>query len=128
MRDTPFDTFVFLSKLIVSKYLFFFIYFCNNSQIKGDAAIAIISSSALAIGVMTISLTRGMNTDIYNFLFGSLLALSPTDARLSLICAPIILLVFILLYPRIFAVTLTKPLPAPPAPRLGHTKIGRAHV
>lgn len=77
----------------------------NNSQIKGDAAIAIISSSALAIGVMTISLTRGMNTDIYNFLFGSLLALSPTDARLSLICAPIILLVFILLYPRIFAVT-----------------------
>ena len=77
----------------------------NNSQIKGDAAIAIISSSALAIGVMTISLTRGMNTDIYNFLFGSLLALSPTDARLSLICAPIILFVFILLYPRVFAVT-----------------------
>ena len=35
----------------------------QSSRIKGDALIALISSSALAIGVVSVSLTTGMNTD-----------------------------------------------------------------
>ena len=42
----------------------------GNSKIKGDAAIALISTGALAIGVMVISMTTGMNTDVYNYMFG----------------------------------------------------------
>ena len=37
----------------------------ENSRIKGDAAIALIASSSLAIGVIVTSLTSGMNTDVY---------------------------------------------------------------
>ena len=38
----------------------------ENSKIKGDAAIALISTGALAIGVMAVSLSTGMNIDVYN--------------------------------------------------------------
>ncbi len=77
----------------------------KNSKIKGDAAIALISSSALAIGVIVVSMTTGMNTDVSNYMFGSILSLSSADASLSVILSVIVLVMFILLYPRIFAVT-----------------------
>lgn len=77
----------------------------QNSKIKGDAAIALISSSALAIGVIVISMTTGMNTDVSNYMFGSILSLSKADAILSGCLSVVVLLMFILLYPRIFAVT-----------------------
>ena len=77
----------------------------QNSKIKGDAAIALISSSALAIGVVTVSLTTGMNTDVSNYMFGSILSLSHADAVLSIVLSAVVLLMFVLLYPRIFAVT-----------------------
>ena len=38
----------------------------QNSKINGDAATAIVSSSALAVGITVASLTTGMNTDITN--------------------------------------------------------------
>ena len=77
----------------------------QNSKIKGDAAIAMISSSALAIGVVVISVTTGMNTEVSSYMFGSVLALSRGDAVLSVILSIAVLLAFTLLYPRIFAVT-----------------------
>lgn len=77
----------------------------QSSRIKGDAAIALISSSALAIGVAVVSVTTGMNTDVSNYMFGSILSLSRADAVLSIVLSVIVLLMFVLLYPRIFAVT-----------------------
>lgn len=77
----------------------------QNSKIKGDAAIALISSTALAVGVATVSLTSGMNTDVSNYMFGSILSLSHADAVLSVVLSIVVLFVFVLLYPRIFAVT-----------------------
>ena len=77
----------------------------QSSRIKGDAAIALISSSALAIGVAVVSVTTGMNTDVSNYMFGSILSLSRADAVLSIALSVIVLLMFVLLYPRIFAVT-----------------------
>lgn len=77
----------------------------ENSKIKGDAAIALISSGSLALGVLAVSLTTGMNTDLYNYLFGSILSLSSDDARLSILLAIVVLILFILFYHRIFAVT-----------------------
>ena len=77
----------------------------QNSKIKGDAAIAMISSSALAIGVVVISVTTGMNTEVSSYMFGSVLSLSRGDAVLSVILSAAVLLAFTLLYPRIFAVT-----------------------
>jgi zinc transport system permease protein len=77
----------------------------ENSKIRGDAAIALISSSALAIGVMVISMTTGMNTDVCNYMFGSILAMSRSDVNLSVVVAVLVLILYVLFYNRIFAVT-----------------------
>ena len=77
----------------------------ENAKIKGDAAIALISSSALAIGVLIISTTHGMNTDVNNYMFGSILSLTEADAVLSAVLSIIVLVLFIFFYNRIFAVT-----------------------
>ena len=77
----------------------------GSSRVKGDAAIAIISSSALAIGVIVVSVTSGMNTEVSSYLFGSILSLSRGDAILSVILSLAVLALFALLYPRLFAVT-----------------------
>ena len=77
----------------------------SNGHVKGDAAIALISSSALAIGVIVVSVTSGMNTEVTSYLFGSILSLSRGDAALSVVLSLAVLLLFILFYPRLFAVT-----------------------
>lgn len=84
---------------------FFLLQLEENSKIKGDAATALLCSGALAVGVMTISLTSGMNTDVCNYMFGSILAISPSDMRLSVILSVVVLFLYIFFYPRIFAVT-----------------------
>ena len=77
----------------------------GNSRMRGDSAIALISTSALALGVVVTSMTSGMNVDVYNYMFGSILAMSASDVWLSVILSLVVLALFILYYPRIFAVT-----------------------
>ena len=77
----------------------------QSSRIKGDAVIALISSSALAIGVVSVSVTTGMNTEVSSYMFGSVLSLSRSDAILSVLLSLGVLLLFVLFYPRLFAVT-----------------------
>ena len=74
-------------------------------KIKGDAAVAIISTSSLAIGVLAITLSTGMNTDVCNYMFGSILAMSTADVQLSLVLGAVVLVLFIFFYHRLFAVT-----------------------
>ena len=81
----------------------------ENTRIKGDAAIAMLSAGSLAVGVMVVSMTTGMNTDVYNYMFGSILSLSKEDAVLSIVLCALVLLLFVLFYPRLFAVTFDEP-------------------
>ena len=55
----------------------------EKGKIKGDAAIALISTGALAVGVMVTSVTTGMNVDIYNYMFGSILTMSKDDVVIA---------------------------------------------
>ncbi|MDR2245321.1 MAG: metal ABC transporter permease [Treponema sp.] len=90
---------------IVVAAAFFLLRLSGNHKIRGDAAIAMISSGALAVGVVVISVTTGMNTDVCNYLFGSILAMSKNDVTLSVILSVTVLILFVLCYNRIFAVT-----------------------
>jgi len=90
---------------IVVLAAFFLLRISENSKIRGDAAIALISTSSLAIGVLVISLTTGMNTDVCNYMFGSILVMSKNDVTLSVILAVTVLTIFVLFYNKIFAVT-----------------------
>ena len=90
---------------VVTASAFLLLRLSADSRIRGDAAIAMLSAVCLAVGVMAVSLTSGMNTDIYNYMFGSILSLSPHDARLSMALSVGVLLLFLLCYTRIFGVT-----------------------
>jgi ABC-type Mn2+/Zn2+ transport system permease subunit len=94
-----------LSIPVVLLAAFLLLRISENSKIKGDAAIALISTGALAIGVISISLTTGMNTDVCNYLFGSILSMSHLDVKLSVALSVVVLATFALLYNKIFAVT-----------------------
>lgn len=77
----------------------------DSSKIKGDSAIALISSSSLAIGVISIAITTGMNTDVCNYMFGSILAMSKNDVYLSVVLSIVVIFLFTIYYNKIFAIT-----------------------
>ncbi len=77
----------------------------SSSSVKGDAAIALISNSALAIGILVTSMTSGLNTDVTSFMFGSILAISSGDMWLSVLLGAVVITVFVVLYHTIFLVT-----------------------
>jgi zinc transport system permease protein len=55
--------------------------------------------------VLVISKTSGMTTDVDNYMFGSVLAMSRADVVLSVVLCTAVLALFVLFYHRIFAVT-----------------------
>lgn len=77
----------------------------SNSKIKGDSAIALISTGALAIGVMAVSVSKGVNIDLNSYLFGSIISVSRGDVITSVTLALAVLVMFILFYTKIFAIT-----------------------
>ncbi len=77
----------------------------ENARINSDAAIAMISSTSIAVGITAASLSGGMNTDVYGYMFGSILAVSKSDVIISALLCGAIILVFVLCYNRIFSVT-----------------------
>jgi len=94
-----------LSIPVVILAAFLLLRISENSKIKGDSAIALISTGALAIGVMVVSMTTGMNVDVCNYMFGSILALSHEDVYISVILSLIVLMLFVFFYTKIMAVT-----------------------
>lgn len=91
--------------VVVVLCAFLLLWLSERSRIQGDSAIAIISTSALAMGVVVTSMTSGMNVDVYNYMFGSILAMSVSDVYISVCLSVVVLALFVVFYPRIFAVT-----------------------
>ena len=85
---------------------FFLLRMSENSKLKGDAAIAMISTGSLAGGFMIISMTTGMNTDVCNYLFGSILGMTNSDLQLTIMLSIFVIATYIFMYNRIFSVTL----------------------
>lgn len=81
----------------------------NGKLLKGDSAIALVSVSALSIGVMILSLTTGMTTDVNNYMFGSILSMSASDALIGAVASVVMIGVFVCFYHRMFAVTFDEP-------------------
>ena len=96
---------LYFSLPVVIVAAFLLLRMSESGRIKGDAAIALISTGALAVGVMVTSLTTGMNIDIYNYMFGSILTMSNADVALSVVLSIAVLALYIVFYNEIFAVT-----------------------
>ena len=82
----------------------------QDTKIKGDAAIAMISVGALAIGYLLMNIfstSSNLSGDVCSTLFGStsILTLSPVEVWLCVGMSVLVVAVFILFYNKIFAVT-----------------------
>ena len=86
------------------------LYMGNNAKIKGDAAIAMISVGALALGYLILNMfaaTANLAGDVCTTLFGStsILTLSMTEVWISVAMSVTVIGVFMLFYHKIFTVT-----------------------
>ena len=113
----------------------------QNTKIKGDAAIAMISVGALAIGYLLMNIfstSSNLSGDVCSTLFGStsILTLSPAEVWLCVGMSVLVVAVFVLFYNKIFAVTFDEKLckggrheggalqPADRRRRCGHHRAG----
>ncbi|MBR4830515.1 MAG: metal ABC transporter permease [Bacilli bacterium] len=77
----------------------------TNNKVHGDSMIALVSASSLAIGTFLISITKGVNIDINNYLFGSILGVDTIDVIVSIILTVVVLFLYLVFYNKIFAIT-----------------------
>lgn len=77
----------------------------NNGRIQGDSAIAIMSSSALAVGVVAISVGSGVNVDMNAYLFGSILSIGTDDMIVAIIVSIAVIALYLFSYNKIFTLT-----------------------
>lgn len=82
----------------------------QNTRIKGDAAIAMISVGALAIGYLLMNLfstSTNLSGDVCTTLFGStsILTLTKGEVWLCVVLSLVVVVTFVMLYHKIFAVT-----------------------
>ena len=84
---------------------FIIMYVSQSKKINGDVAIGIFSTGALAFGVIVTALSKGLNMDVYSYMFGSILSMSKADTALSVFLSIIVLGMFIIFYNRLFLIT-----------------------
>ena len=82
----------------------------QNKRVQGDAIVGMVSTGALALGYLLMNLfppTANISGDVCSTLFGStsILTLSKAEVWLCVIASIIVLIIFVMLYPKIFAVT-----------------------
>ena len=82
----------------------------ENSKIKGDASVAMISVGSLAAGYFLMNIfspSTNLSGDVCSTLFGStlILTLTKTDMILSVVISALVIIFFVIFYNRIFAIT-----------------------
>ena len=77
----------------------------RSKRIRGDAAIGIVSSIGIALGIILSSLSGGYNVDLLSYLFGNILTVTQTELALSFIIFLFVAAAVIFLYRDLFAVT-----------------------
>lgn len=98
------DSLMFSLPVLVT-VAYFLLRLKENSKLKGDQLLGLLSAVFLALGVMTISHSTGRNTDVCNYMFGSILAMNISDVRVSIALSLFIITLFIIYYNEIFAIT-----------------------
>ena len=93
---------LYFSIPVVILAAFFLLRMASNPHWNSDAAIAAVSASALAVGILVISRTTGMTTDVDNYMFGSVLAMTRSDVALSVVLSVTVLALYGLFYHQIF--------------------------
>ena len=96
---------LYFSIPVVILAAFFLLRAADSPGRSNDAAIAALSAASLAIGILVISRTSGMTTDVDGYMFGSVLAMTWGDVALSVVLCGAVLVLFVFFYHKLFAIT-----------------------
>ncbi|MGI0038973.1 MAG: metal ABC transporter permease [Nitrososphaera sp.] len=77
----------------------------QSTRIPPDASVAVLLSSGLALGIVLVSLSGGFNVDLFSFLFGSILLVSPDEVVIILVLSAAIMAVLLVAYRRFMYIT-----------------------
>lgn len=77
----------------------------EKANLHGDAAIGLVSSFSVAVGIVIASIAEGFNVDLFSYLFGSILVISDLDVYLSIGLSLIVIGGIIFYYHDLFAIT-----------------------
>lgn len=92
----------------------------ENSRTQGDAAIAMLSTASLAVGVLAMA---GKNTDVYNYMFGSILAVRADEMWLCIGLGILLIAFFVFFSDRIFSLTFDETFARATGQRIGWVKM-----
>ncbi|GLI38531.1 metal ABC transporter permease [Geobacter hydrogenophilus] len=76
----------------------------ERARIYGDAAIGIVSSLGVATGIMLASMAGGFNVDLFSYLFGNILSISPFELGQTAVLFVIVCLTVVFFYHDLFAI------------------------
>jgi zinc transport system permease protein len=77
----------------------------RSKKIHGDAAIGIVSSTGIAVGIILASLSGGYNVDLFSYLFGNILTVNQAELFLSFVIFAIVIGCVFFFYHDLFAIT-----------------------
>ncbi len=77
----------------------------ERAKLHGDAAIGMVSSLAIALGVLLASLAGGFNIDLFSYLFGNILAISQGEMIFSILLSGVVLLLIVFFYHDLLSTT-----------------------
>jgi len=80
----------------------------QSTKIPPDAAVAVMLSSGLALGIVLIGLAGGFNLDLESFLFGSILLISLQDQLMILVLSAVVLVIIFKLYMQFIYITFSE--------------------
>jgi zinc transport system permease protein len=77
----------------------------EKAKVYGDAAIGLVSSFGIALGVIIASTAGGFNVDLFSYLFGNILSVSSPEVWMTILISLLVVIVTILFYHDLFAIT-----------------------
>ncbi len=77
----------------------------ERAKLHGDAAIGIVSSLGIAMGILLASLAGGFNVDLFSYLFGNILAISQEEMVSSILLSVVALLLVVFFYHDLLSTT-----------------------
>ncbi|MBQ2767931.1 MAG: metal ABC transporter permease [Clostridia bacterium] len=95
----------------------------ENNHTRGDASVAMLSTASLAIGVLAMA---GKNTDVYSYMFGSILAVRAEEMWLCLLLGAAVLVFFLLFRDRILSLTFDEGFARATGQRIGGIRLALA--
>jgi zinc transport system permease protein len=77
----------------------------GKTTLYGETAIGLVSSLAMAAGILLASIGGGFSVDLYSYLFGSILAIKESELILSIVLSTVVILIIKIFYRYLFSIT-----------------------